>query len=160
MFKRHSVPNLIGTCKKQHLISFIALLILIAGYQNVYPQQQIAQDAYAIFEQSCLICHGPDGAYKETLLMEHNALIEKGTVVPGNPDASELYNRLLTTDTAKRMPLGQPPLSAQAIDTIRNWILAGALPIGQQPLSTDGQFISPSEILNTIETHLMSLLIF
>ena len=81
---------------------------------------------HAIFEQSCLICHGPDGAYKETLLIEHNALIQNGTVVPGNPDASELYKRLVTTDAAKRMPLGQPQLSTQAIDTIRNWILAGA----------------------------------
>ena len=64
--------------------------------------------------------------YRETLLIDHNALIQNGTVVQGNPDASELYNRLLTTDAAKRMPLGQPQLSAQAIDTIRNWILAGA----------------------------------
>ena len=75
---------------------------------------------------------------------------------PGNPDASELYNRLLTTDTAKRMPLGQPQLSTQAIDTIRNWILAGA-PDWAATSTTDGQFISPGEILNTIETHLMSL---
>ena len=111
---------------------------------------------HAIFQQSCLICHGPDGAYKETLLIEHNALVEKGTVVPGNPDASELYNRLLITDAAKRMPLGQPQLSAQAIDTIRNWILAGAPDWAAAP-TTGGDFISPAEILNTIETHLMSL---
>ena len=157
MFKRYLVTNLIGGYKQQqHLIAFICLLILIVGSQTVSAQQQIAQDAYAIFQQSCLICHGPDGAYKETLLMEHNALIEKGTVVPGNPDASELYNRLLTTDTAKRMPLGQPQLSTQAIDTIRNWILAGA-PDWATVATTDGDFISPSEVLNTIETHLMSL---
>ena len=126
MSKRYLVPHLIGACKQHHRIVLIGLLIFIVGSQNVYPQQQIAQDAYAIFEQSCLICHGPDGAYKETLLIEHNALIQNGTVVPGNPDASELYNRLLTTDAAKRMPLGQPQLSTQAIDTIRNWILADA----------------------------------
>ena len=157
MPKRYFTPNLIGACKQQqHRITLICLLILIVSSQNVYPQQQIAQDAYAIFQQSCLICHGPDGAYKETLLMEHNALIEKGTVVPGNPDASELYNRLLTTDIAKRMPLGQPQLSTQAIDTIRSWILAGA-PDWAAVSTTDSQFISPSEVLNTIETHLMSL---
>ena len=157
MFKHHFVPNLIGIRKKrQHLITLIGLLMLIVGSQTVYPQQQIAQDAYAIFQQSCLICHGPDGAYRETLLIEHNALIEKGTVVPGNPDASELYNRLLTTDIATRMPLGQPQLSTQAIDTIRNWILAGA-PDWTRVATTDGDFISPSEVLNIIETHLMSL---
>ena len=130
--------------------------MFIVGSQNVYPQQQIAQDAYAIFEQSCFICHGPSGSYRETFLIDHNALIEKGTVVPGNPDASELYNRLVTTDIAKRMPLLQPPLSAQAIDTIRNWILAGA-PDWATVATTDGSFISPGEVLNTIETHLMSL---
>ena len=88
--------------------------------------------------------------------MEHNTLIDKGTVVPGNPDASELYKRLITTETAKRMPLGQPQLSAQAIDTIRHWILTGA-PDWTAPPTTDHRFISPGEILTTIETHLMSL---
>ena len=156
MFKHHLVPNLIRTCQQQHRIALISLLILIVVSQNVYPQQQIALDTYAIFQQSCLICHGPDGAYKESLLMEHNTLIEKGSVVPGNPDASELYKRLITTETAKRMPLGQPQLPNQSINTIRNWILAGA-PDWAVISTTDGDFISPSEILNTIETHLMSL---
>ena len=156
MFKRYFVPNLIGTCKQQHFIKLICLLTFIVGSQNVYSQQQIAQDAYAIFEQSCFICHGPTGPFKETLLIEHNALIQNGTVVPGNPDASELYNRLLTTDIAKRMPFNQSQLPAQAIDTIRNWILAGA-PDWTATSTTDGSFISSTEILNTIETHLMSL---
>ena len=156
MSKRHLVPHLIGACKHYHRIVLIGLLIFIVGSQNVSAQQQIAQDAHAIFQQSCLICHGPDGAYKETLLIEHNALIQNGTVVQGNPAASELYNRLVTTETAKRMPLGQPQLSAQAIDTIRNWILAGAPDWAAAP-TADADFISPAEILNTIETHLMSL---
>ena len=156
MFKRYFVPNLIRTCKQQHFIKLICLLTFIVGSQNVYSQQQIAQDAYAIFEQSCFICHGPTGPFKETLLIEHNALIQNGTVVPGNPDASELYNRLLTTDIAKRMPFNQPQLPAQAIDTIRNWILAGT-PDWTATSTTDGSFISSTEMLNTIETHLMSL---
>ena len=155
MFKRYLIPDLLGACK-QHRITFIFLSIFIMVSQTVYPQQQIAQDAYAIFERSCFICHGPTGSYKETLLIEHNTLIENGTVVPGNPNTSELYNRLVTTDIAKRMPLGQPQLSAQSIDTIRNWILAGA-PDWTATSTTDGSFISSTEILNTIETHLMSL---
>ena len=56
MYKRHSITAL------------ICLLTLIVGFQNVSAQSQLAQDAYAIFEGSCLICHGPDGAYRETLL--------------------------------------------------------------------------------------------
>ena len=155
MFHRYFVLALIST-HKQYLLASTYLFLLIVLSQNVHSQQQIAQDAYGIFQQSCLICHGPDGAYKESLLMEHDALIEKGSVVPGNPDASELYKRLITTETAKRMPLGQPQLSAQSINTIRNWILAGA-PDWTAPPTTDQRFISPGEILNTIESHLMSL---
>ena len=151
MFKCYLVA-----CKPHHLITFICLLIFILGSQNVSAQQQVAQDAYAIFQQSCLICHGPDGAYKETLLIEHNALVtESGSVVPGNPEASRLYKRLLG-EGGQLMPLGGPPLPDSQIQTIKNWILAGAPDWAATP-TTDGQFISPSEVLNTIETHLMSL---
>ena len=155
MYKRHFIFTLVGV---RHCITLIALLTLIIGTQNVSAQSQLAQDAYAIFEGSCLICHGPDGAYRETLLMEHTALIEGGTVVPGNPDASELYKRLLgtTENGGAQMPLGQPPLPDQSIDTIRRWILASAPDWATTP-TTDSRFISPDEVLDTIEAHLTSL---
>ena len=90
--------------------------------------------------------------------MEHATLIQKGTVVPGNPDASELYKRLLgtTENGGAQMPLGQPPLPPQSIDTIRRWILAGAPDWAATP-TTNSRFISPDEMLKSIETHLMSL---
>ena len=158
MFKRHLVPYLAGICNQQQpRIALIGLLILTVSSQTASAQQQIALDTYAIFQQSCLICHGVDGAYKETLLMEHEVLIAEGTVVPGNPDASLLYDRVIgTPGSGPQMPLGQPPLPAQAINTIRNWILAGA-PDWAAPTTTSSRFISPSEVLTTIETHLMSL---
>ena len=53
MFKHYLVA-----CKQHHLITLIGLLILIICSQNISAQQQIAQDAHAIFQQSCLICHG------------------------------------------------------------------------------------------------------
>ena len=138
----------------------VSLLTLIAGSQNVAAQSQIAQDAYAIFEASCLICHGPDGAYRETLLMEHDALIEGGTVVPGNPNASELYKRLLgPTENGAQMPFGQPQLSAATIDTIRRWILSGA-PDWAAASTSDRRFMSPSEVFTSIETHLNTLSAF
>ncbi len=153
---RSSLERLKPTCIGFCFFTLSHLLLLSLSGSNVSAQQPIAQDAYAIFEQKCLICHGPDGAYRETLLIEHTPLIENGTVMPGNPEASELYKRLLTTDTAKRMPLGSPPLSAPAIDTIRRWILAGAPDWAAIP-PPDSRFIPPGEILDTIENHVMSL---
>ena len=128
----------------------------LLGYQTVSAQQQIALDTYAILERSCFNCHGPDGAYKETLLIEHNALItENGPVVPGNPEASRLYKRLLG-EGGQLMPLGGDPLPDPQIETVKNWILAGA-PDWATVATTNGDFIPPGEILNTIEAHLMSL---
>lgn len=139
-----------------NLIVLIALLTFIISSHTVTAQQQIALDTHAILEQKCFVCHGPTGSFRDALLIEHNALIENSTVVPGNPHTSELYNRLITTDIAKRMPLHQPPLSDQEINTIRNWILTGA-PDWAATTTTNGNFISPGEVLTTIETHLMSL---
>ena len=155
MFKRYFMLNLIGICK-QHRIALICLLIFIVGPQTVSAQQQIALDAYAILEHSCFNCHGPDGAYRETLLIDHNTLITaNGPVVPGNPEASRLYKRLLG-EGGQLMPQGGPPLPDLQIETVKNWILAGAPDWAAAP-TTDGDFISHSEILTTIETHLMSL---
>ena len=143
--------------KRHFIFALVCLLSFAAGSQNLSAQSQIAQDTYAIFQGSCLICHGPDGAYRESLLMEHTALIDGGTVAPGNPDASELYKRLLgPTENGAQMPFGQPQLPPQSIETIRQWILAGA-PDWKTAPATDRPFISPAEKLNTIETHLMSL---
>ncbi|RKU12105.1 hypothetical protein C6501_11375 [Candidatus Poribacteria bacterium] len=139
---------------------FIALIsavwILILFYQNVQAQQNLAQEAYAIFEQSCLICHGENGAYRESLIIEHTALIEGGAVIPGNPEDSVFYQRLIETDIAKRMPLGQPPLAPEAIETIHQWIAAGAPDWDAIP-KPKPDFITNDTLLETIENHVNSL---
>ena len=138
-------------------ITFASLLILILGNSHsVDAQQNLAQRAYAIFEQNCLNCHGEHGAFTEEIIIEHTALIETGAVVPGNPIESELYKRLFEEDLAKRMPLWQPRLPAAAILTIENWIRAGAPDWGSTS-EADGPFITPKEMLETIENHVNSL---
>ena len=139
------------------VIAIIYLLIFSAGVQqNVDAQENLSQQAYAIFEQNCLNCHGQHGAYTEALIIEHTALIETGAVIPGNPNGSEFYRRLIETTVAKRMPLGQPPLTPAAIDTIQQWILTGA-PDWADTFETGGPFITPKEMLETIEKHVQSL---
>ena len=129
------------------LIIFICLLMLIMGnHQSVDAQQNLAQQAYAIFQQNCLNCHGQHGAFTEEIIIEHTALIENGTVIPGNPDGSEFYRRLIETAVEKWMPLGQPPLPPASINTIRQWIQAGATDWDAFPKS-DSSFITPDEML-------------
>ena len=138
------------------VIALICLLMFLLGYQNVDAQGNLARQAYAIFEQNCLNCHGEHGAFTEEIIIEHTALIQTGAVVPGKSVESELYKRLFEKDPAKRMPLGQPQLSAAAILTIGNWIQAGA-PDWTDTSEADGPFITPTKMLETIEKHVNSL---
>ena len=137
-------------------ILLIVLTLVILGFGTADARQNIAQQAYAIFERNCLNCHGEHGAFTEQLIIEHTSLIDTGTVIPGNPDASKFYQRLIETAVEKRMPLGQPPLAPEAIETIRQWIEAGA-PDWGATLESDGPFITPQEMLETIEKHVNSL---
>ena len=134
-------------------LTFIALGVLPTD-----AQQNVAQEAYAILEDSCLGCHGPNGPFTEQLIIESAAqLVESGAVVPGVPIQSELFRRLLDGDEAKRMPLGQPRLSAAAIQKIGAWIQAGA---PSWDVVHDVNFISTDKMLTTIQNHLQTLSTF
>ncbi|MDE0013345.1 MAG: hypothetical protein OXU36_19530, partial [Candidatus Poribacteria bacterium] len=142
----------------KNFIVISCLLVFSAGvHQSVDAQENLAQQASAIFEQSCLSCHGEHGAFTEEIIIEHTALIDTGVVVPGKPGRSEFYKRLVENTPEKpQMPLGQPPLPPAAINTVRRWILAGA-PDWQDTLQTDGTFITPKEMLESIEKHVNAL---
>lgn len=66
-------------------------------------------------------------------------------VEPGNPDDSYLIHKLEgTQEVGDRMPLGQPPLSAETIAVIRDWITQGAPP-------PQGEGAPPSPLLPPVE---------
>ena len=137
----------------RYFLVFLSACVWV--YHPAVAQQNLAQQASAIFEQSCLNCHGEHGAFTEEIIIDHTALIETGAVVPRKPGASSLYQRLIEKRVEKRMPLGQPPLSPAAIRTIRQWILAGAP--NWETLEQDGAFITPKKMLESIEKHLNAL---
>ena len=130
--------------------------LVVLGFGTADAQQNLAQQAYGIFEQNCLNCHGEHGAFTEEIIIERTALIETGAVVPKEPGASELYQRLIEKRVERRMPLGQPPLTPAAVDTIRRWIQAGA-PNWADTTESDSPFITAKEMLETIEKHVNSL---
>ena len=133
--------------------------LVVLGFGTADAQQNLAQQAYAIFEQNCLNCHGEHGQFTEEIIIEYTALIGTGVVVPREPGASELYQRLIEKRLERRMPRGQPPLTPAAIDTIRRWILAGA-PNWADTTESDSPFITPKKMLETIEKHVNSLAAF
>jgi len=132
-------------------------LILVFSHQITHAQQNLAQQAFTIFEQHCLDCHGEFGSYADVLTIKHSNLIEDKSVLPRQPDASEFYLRLLgDTDNGSQMPLGQDPLDAESIATIRRWIEAGA-PDWEAIPKPKRYFITTEAMLQAIHTHVTSL---
>ena len=139
-----------------HLLCYIPMILtlVLMNETTAFAQQDLAQEAYLIFQQNCLNCHGEHGAFTENLIIEHTALIDTGAVVPGSPIDSELYRRLLDKDPTKRMPLGTDPLSVEAIVAIGKWIQAGA---PDWNVEHDVTFISTHAMLTAMQQHLQKL---
>ena len=141
--------------KDLRILYFILFAVMTFTLPAADAQENIAEQAYNIFQQNCFNCHGPSGSFRESLLIDHASLIDTGVVIPGDPLASEFYKRLVEgTPDKPKMPLGLPPLSQQALDTIEAWISQGA-PDWQTLRDVD--FITPAAMLTTIERHLETL---
>ena len=133
----------------------LLIILTCIGFATADAQENLAQEVYAIFEQSCLNCHGESGAYKDELLIERTALVDTGVIIPGDPEGSEFYKRLLgPTENGAQMPLNLPPLSQEAIETIAHWIAIGA---PDWDVQYDINFITTDAMLDTMRTHLESL---
>ena len=96
-----------------------------ASFQNVIRP---------ILAKNCFECHGPDeGSRKADLRLDlaESAYAKRegaGAIVPGDPQASIVWQRVITDDPDDQMP---PPeshkrLEASEIDAIRQWIESGA----------------------------------
>ncbi|REJ70331.1 MAG: DUF1553 domain-containing protein [Planctomycetota bacterium] len=93
-----------------------------------------ASEVRPILSSTCFRCHGPDEQTREAGLRldtREGALGsggEEGPIVPGDVAASELIRRITSGEADERMP---PPdaekqLAADEIETLKNWIAAGA----------------------------------
>ena len=91
-----------------------------------------------VFAKRCYACHGAL-KQKGQLRTDTAASLRKGgkhgpAIVPGDPDASRLIERISARDESERMPQEGEPLSSAQITAIRAWIAAGApAPADEQP---------------------------
>lgn len=112
---------------------FLAGITAAADPQNSGPVE-FNRDIRPILSDRCYFCHGPDKGHRKADLRldTQEGLLGKsgevGPVVPAKPAASELLDRMVSTDPDKRMP---PPksgkeLSPAEIALVRRWIEQGA----------------------------------
>lgn len=94
-----------------------------------------AADIQPIFDLRCAGCHGGNGgldlspglAYGNLVSVQSQGYAPMMRVQPGDPENSVLYGKVSGSTFGDRMPLGQEPLTAGQIESIRAWIAAGAL---------------------------------
>ena len=67
---------------KNNYLFVIVLTLIVLGFGRADAQQNLAQQAYAIFQQNCLNCHGASGSFKETLLIDRTALMRRFSQSP------------------------------------------------------------------------------
>ena len=108
----------------------------------------------SVLETKCAKCHGPGSAGQGGIdyILDIGRLIETDKVVPGDPEASRIYARMISGETP--MP---PPTEAQRpsdgdIEAIGKWIgqCAGVQSCGDQ------SFIDKDTVLTTISTDISS----
>lgn len=88
------------------------------------------RDIRPILAEHCIGCHGGDEPEANFRLTGRDAAIAGGdsgpAIVPGNPDASELFRRITVADRAERMPPEEKkPLRPEEIERLREWIQVG-----------------------------------
>lgn len=115
-------------------IASIAIVSVAAFFWLLSAQEapvDFNKDVRPIFNSKCISCHG--GVKRSgdfSLLFRSEALkpAESGlmAIVPGQPDSSELLNRLIHSDPEMRMPLDADPLTEEEVKLLRKWIKQGA----------------------------------
>ncbi|MCP5110537.1 MAG: DUF1553 domain-containing protein [bacterium] len=102
-------------------------------------------DVRPLLSDNCFLCHGPD---PETRMVGLRLDVREGAfgerdngvpVVPGKPEESLVYQRLIHKSAVLRMPpkYSHKELNAEEIETIRSWIEQGA------PWSEHWAFVTP-----------------
>jgi len=118
-------------------LPYLAALVMTAGHVPTWasasespPPLDFNRDIRPILSENCFYCHGQDGQKREADLRldDRAAAIEAGAIVPGDPGASTMLERIHSTDPDIVMP---PPdsnrrLSEAQKKILDRWIKEGA----------------------------------
>ncbi len=110
------------------LVGPFALLLVVAAASA--QEVQFNRDVRPILSDKCFHCHGPDKNHRfaNMRLDLRESAIERGAIVPGDPDHSKLVQRIYSDDPAFKMPAAwsNKKLSESEKATLKRWIAEGA----------------------------------
>src|SRR3954467_10647786 len=100
------------TMRRTLLPTLAGLLLVTIPAFAAPPSIEFNRDIRPILADACFHCHGYDKAKRKADLRLDTEEGGKSVVSPGNPDESELIERITTTDPSRRMP---PPKSGRTL---------------------------------------------
>ncbi|HMO34751.1 MAG TPA: DUF1549 domain-containing protein, partial [Gemmatales bacterium] len=121
-------------------VTLFLLLILLAqipftenhAWAVQGPDPDFEQQILPIFQKHCFACHDTK-KQKSGLQLDVKSKAFAGgesgkpAIKPGDAGSSELYRRLITTDSEEVMPPTKEKLTRQQVELIQKWIDAGAV---------------------------------
>jgi hypothetical protein len=118
---------------KRYVVATPAILLLVLQ-ASFAGDVDFDHHVRPILSDKCFRCHGPDAKARQADLRLDTSeglfadLGGRAAVVPGKPLQSELIRRITSPDQDNRMPPQESKLelSSAEIDTLRQWIEAGA----------------------------------
>src|SRR5712691_10449254 len=103
--------------------SLMAIPLLRAGAPSY------VRDVRPVLDKHCTSCHQPASKQSDLDLTTYAAFRAGGkrgpAFVPGSPEHSIII-QFITAGLKPAMPFNQPPLAANDVSTIRDWIASGA----------------------------------
>ncbi len=126
-FETKAARRIHPTMNKTLIFALLAPAVLQAAGT---PPVDFARDIQPLLAARCLACHGPQRSAGNLALDTREKALKEGDtgnpgIVPGKPEASEVFLRLVTNDHSELMPRGGP-LTPEQIAKIKQWINGGA----------------------------------
>ena len=118
MNKHWSLFGLLGFC-----------FFLLAQFLSAQPSEiDFDRQIRPLLSDRCFACHGPDNQARRANLRLDTSDGLATVIVPNEPNESELYRRIISTDPKLVMPhpSSKLELSVNEIDDIKQWIAEGA----------------------------------
>jgi WD40 repeat protein len=109
----------------------LVALASVAAACSIAAEVSFSKEIAPVLMKKCLACHNAEkkkGGYE---MESYEGLLKPGKskLIPiesGQPEKSELFHRITTTDPDDRMPQKDEPLSPETITLIKDWIAQGA----------------------------------
>lgn len=130
----------------RYALAAIALLALAAP--AAAEPVSFKRDVAPVLLNNCLACHGPkkaEGGYRIDTF--ERVVVAGDSTLPGfvakDLEGSEAFRRIVSTDTAERMPLDGDPVPQHDVELMKRWIEEGAVFDGPDPKAPLASYIPP-----------------